>query len=242
MAAALLVGGNDPGLPKVPQSGVSLPAHPVCGPVFHIPCHTERLPSEVVGIELWYSTDGGKTWSKSGDIPRDRTQFEFQAQKAGEHVFAVRVRFKDGSVQPKNNEDLVPEMRAVVAFDSANERREKVVRAVDEAEELDQELTRLELELIRKEMKRLALEPVYSPETAEKIDRLRARLGQIRARLREGGAEQLRAPAGPIPGPSQREPENVIPSVVVPAPLPVVPMAPPVVPEAPPPHAPERPS
>jgi hypothetical protein len=237
MAAALVIGG--------PESGEAIPTYPVRGPVFQLPCRGENLPAEVTGVELWYSTDDGRTWSKSQSIPRDRGHFEFHAQRAGEYAFAVRLRLKDGSIRPKNHTDLVPELKAVVSF--ADERRDKAARASDEADDLDHELIKLELELIRKEMKRLALEPVYGPDAAEKIDRLRTRLRLIR----EMTGAQPRAAAvvptveavpvlRPLPmlppssGTAAPAPDGAEPSR-----LPVVPIAPSIVPAAPPPHAPE---
>lgn len=50
-------------------------------------------------------------------------------------------------------------------------------------DELDNELTRLEIELIQKELKKLANESELSLSAEEKIDRLRVRLSALRARL-----------------------------------------------------------
>ncbi|HXD88331.1 MAG TPA: hypothetical protein VN641_17715 [Urbifossiella sp.] len=60
---------------------------------------------------------------------------------------------------------------------------EKTEPLADTARKLDEELTRLELELIRKEIKSLAGEEGLSADTMKQIDLLRGRLGKAQERL-----------------------------------------------------------
>ena len=102
-------------IPMAVSSSDEIPTYKVLGPTFHIPCKAEMLPPAVVSVELWYSINGGKTWSKSSDILlRDQTHFEFQAQKAGEYLFAPRLRYKNGLARPDNSDELVPQLRVSV--------------------------------------------------------------------------------------------------------------------------------
>jgi hypothetical protein len=68
-----------------------------------------------------------------------------------------------------------------------------------EAKELDEELTRLELELIHKELKRLAEEKGLSPDVEQKIDRLRDRLRNVQERLARNATSPGGSGSGTLP-------------------------------------------
>ena len=108
--------------PLVPLLATSsedeVPTYKAPGSTFRIPCNFNAMPADVVGVELWSSLDGGKTWAKSGDITRDQRLFDFEAGKAGEYLFAPRLRYKDGSLSPHDRADLVPQLRVVVKVGS----------------------------------------------------------------------------------------------------------------------------
>ena len=234
MIAAFATGADEP-------TPLTLEAHKVPGPVFRIPCRTWELPREVVSVELWYSSDRGKTWTKAGEIPRDQKYFEFDSKKAGEYFFTVRLLLKDGSAVPKERDELTPQIRVIVSEDGEQPK----LRLSDEAADLDVELVRLELDLIRKEIKRLAGENL-TPETEQRIDRLRSRLSDIQNRIVGIDRLQTRPSAAPFTAPligdSADRPTTKPNPILLPE-VPTMPMLPPALSPravAPPPHAPER--
>lgn len=233
IAVALAIGAGEP-VPTAPITRDTVPTYPAPGGHFGIPCKMAALPPEIVGVELWFSDNGGKTWAKSGLLLRDQSQFEFRAPKAGEYLFATRLCVHDGSTRPERDKDLVPEMRVVVG--SVSERPKKASREAATVEELDDELTRVELELIRKELKSLSELKGFNPKTEEKIDRLRARLLQARERLRADQKAEI--------GPALPHSDHDFPRAPTPPPAEIprafTPQTGPPLPSLPPPFGPSR--
>lgn len=184
VALALAAGGE-----PVPE------LHKVPGPAFLIPCKVQ-LADQVAEVHLYVSADRGKTWQLYEEITPDKQAFTFVAKKAGEYWFAPRVKKKDGTLLPGDVAELAATQRVAVATGSADEvippplvppptvsPPPRPRTNADAVEELDEELTRVELGLIRKEIKRLADSNSLTPDVEEKIDRLRQRLATISGRM-----------------------------------------------------------
>lgn len=212
--AAALIGGYEP----VP----GLELHKVPGPAFLIPCKVEA--AEVVAVvQLYVSADRGKTWTLHEEIkPVKGASFMFVAKKAGEYWFAPRIQKKDGAYLPTELRELEAAQRVAVATGSGDEdgppvvpqQRVAVVR--NTIDELDEELTRIELEMIRKEIKRLGESNALTPDVEEKIDRLRGRLREVRDRARRDNRDPL------VIGPT-RQPVPFGPELPRPTPVPSIP-------------------
>lgn len=185
VAVAALAAGGEP----VPD------LHKVPGPAFLIPCKVQ-LADQVAEVHLYVSADRGKTWQLYEEITPDKQAFTFVAKKAGEYWFAPRVKKKDGTLLPADVAELAATQRVAVATGSADEvgppplipptvapparPRAAPANAIDE---LDEELNRAELDLIRKEIKKLTEVNSFTPEVEDKIDRLRLRLRIVRDRM-----------------------------------------------------------
>src|SRR5262245_11535526 len=172
-----LSGGQPPRPSLTPAEAETIPLFKVPGPAFKIPCRVPDRTRGVVGVELWVSLDGGRKWTKAEALPWSDTdaakEFEFHAKKSGEHWFAVRVQFKDGRHDPEDVSELVPAQRTWVMAGSDSVGAPKAALTAAALDELDDELNRVELDLIRKEMKRLAASKEFTNEVADQIDRLR---------------------------------------------------------------------
>lgn len=188
LATAVGLAGGQPPRPVLsPPTAEEIPLHKVPGPGFKIPCRVPERKADVAGVELWSSSDGGKTWGRADLLPwsgaetagRARKDFEFHAPKAGEYWFAARVQFTDGRYDPAEVKQLVPAQRVFVLAGDEPPTPEADIstRTLDGlADALDQ----IEMVLIRKEMIRLAGAETLTPEVAERLDRLRARVNVLR--------------------------------------------------------------
>ncbi|MBN9118664.1 MAG: hypothetical protein J0I06_05830 [Planctomycetes bacterium] len=177
MAAALAVGGYDPAPPAPAE------VHKVPGPAFLIPCKVEAADLVAV-VQLWVSADRGRKWELYDEITPDKPAFTFIAKRAGEYWFAPRIKKKDGTMLPADTGELVATQRVAVTTGSDGSEPAARPTLADTADELNDELTRVELELIRKEIKKLSEMKELTPEAEEKFDRLRIRLRDARDRLR----------------------------------------------------------
>jgi hypothetical protein len=211
--------------PEMPEQ--NLPVYRVPGPAFEIPCKVNDRTPDLVAVQLWVSADGGKTWEKYAEIKPDETNFEYHAQKPGEYLFAPRLKFKDGRVTPAVGR-LTPTQRVAVeaGYEPVTPARATLMAKI--ADDLDEELTRIELELIRKEIGQLAATKGLSQETANKIDRLRSRLREAQERLQHRNRatidQPLLPPAVEVPPVRTYRNETLIPPPV--RPVPVSPPAP----------------
>jgi hypothetical protein len=242
LMAVALAGGYEP----VPE------LHKVPGPAFLIPCKVTAADA-VAEVQLWVSADRGKSWQLYESITPATDAFTFVAKKPGEYWFAPRVKKKDGTHLPADVSELAATQRVAVATGDGDGSPPQIpLRPLprpatprDTADELDDELARVELDLIRKEIKRLSESNALTPEAEEKIDRLRVRLKVVRERTRPDplvSVPSAWAPTSPQelpPGP------RVAPSPLLPPPAEAPRVAPRVVPYAdidrgpPPPPVPE---
>src|SRR5688500_12085349 len=78
------------------------------GEVYHVPKHRFEIPirvdplrqSSIRALELYTSTDRGRTWQQSGSATADQTSFPFAAQTDGEYWFIVVVVDKHNRREP----------------------------------------------------------------------------------------------------------------------------------------------
>lgn len=272
VVVAAFISANDPHLPEL----IKLPS----GAGLQIPCAV-REPKEAACVQLYVSDNRGATWALYSEIAPDKDAFVFFPKRGdGEYWFTARVKKKDGTFDPTRVEGSVPMQR--VRFGDGAEKpvaaptqparqyadwtplgvpstpaptvspiRPK--SAMQEVDELAEDLTRLEIALIRKEIKRLAEEKELTQETTDKIDRLRSRLRDLRHQLRDGdnnrgstsGTPAI-APAGYTPSPMAQPsvplppipyvPDDRMPTDIGPSLLPI-PLIPSALPEAPMPRA-----
>jgi hypothetical protein len=180
MVAALTASGYDPA-PEV---------HKIPGPAFQIPCKVDQ-PKEIDRVQLYVSDNRGKTWALYQEITPNEDSFTFYARKPGEYWFTARLKKKDGTLVPTDQAKFVVMQRVAVETGTGYGEPasplpsvKPIATATEIAKELDDELTRVEMELIRKEIKRLAEVKKFTPETGDKIDRLRMRLRDVQAHIR----------------------------------------------------------
>lgn len=141
-----------------------VPLYKTLGPRFQMPLNLAEDQQEVQRVQLWVSSDGGRTWTLSEEIGRDDKWFSYSARRGGEYWFAVRLKDKKGSYNPESTRELTPCQRIFVelGFEPVGLEQKKLQ---DVAVELDVELTRVELGLIRKEMERLSKMKRFRPDT-----------------------------------------------------------------------------
>jgi hypothetical protein len=231
LTAALAVGAYEP----VPTPAAPTDIHKVPGPAFLIPCKVAAA-DRVTHVQLWVSADRGQKWDLYEEITPDKPAFTFIAKKPGEYWFAPRIKKKDGTLSPADTAELVATQRVAVATgsDSPEPPARPLARptakptTAEAVAELDDELTRVELELIRKEIKRLSEEKELTPEAEDKFDRLRGRLRDLRERLRPDRdySGTTAGPWGPATASPALPPPAVVPSTT-PAPPPDDPRIPP---------------
>lgn len=221
MTAALAAGGYEP---------VAAEVYKVPGPAFQIPCKVDRAES-VARVQIWVSANQGKTWEQWEEFAPDTSAFTYSANRPGEYWFAPRLKTKDGTFIPADAKALVPQCRVAVATGSESESWVPVQPTAGEVvSELDNELTRVELTLIRKELKRLAEEKALTPDVEIKIDRLRGRLREARDRLNR--SDYRLPPATTLPTLPTLPIDQLLPSIngseplTVPLPVPARPVAP----------------
>jgi len=249
VAVALAIGADEP-VPPLPQPYVSADpkrfadgpsdAFKVPGPYFKVPCTVHR-PDEVELVQVYVSDTQGKKWELVRELTPDKDSFTFGAKRPGEYWFATRLKDKAGQFEPAETQDLIPELRVQVATGTNAPIAPAKPNIADTVKELDDELTRAELDLIRREIKNLMQATDLSPMTEERIDRLRARLKQARERLsndqiRRSNLDRTLFPPAGAPEPAARDNDLIPPQI-----LPVTPIPVPARPVAPMPRAPERP-
>jgi hypothetical protein len=203
LTTALAVGSSDPAPAPEPQRrDEPAPVYTLNTPEFRIPVNFARVkPEQARSVLLFVSADRGQTWSQHAEITPDQKVFEFSAKEAGEYWFVPVVVHKDGTRDPADVPGAVPVLKVRVDDVGApaaaprpgrppeparptTTRETRLTRLAEETESLDEELAKLELDLIRKEMKRLAGLKELTVEEMDRIDRLRSRLGDLRHRIR----------------------------------------------------------
>jgi hypothetical protein len=226
VAAAALAAGYDP---------VSdIPVHKTPGPAFQIPCKVDGIKA-VESVQLFVSDNRGKTWTLYEEITPDKAAFTFLARKPGEYWFTARLKKKDGTLDPADTANFAVMQRVAVETGTGYEPpppaptkpapTKRSPAAV--ADELDAELIQLELDLIRKEIKRLSESKEFTRETEDKIDRLHQRLSEIRMRLRRDDKPGTTLPGSTLPLLPSSPDDSRIPPAVVPAdPFAIIPVAP----------------
>lgn len=171
-----------------------LPTHTVEGAAIQIPVELDRLREqspEANEVQLFVSSDRGSTWKpgsmKSVADLRQNNMLYYQAAKPGEYWFAVRVRRSDGSVSPTDPADFSPLL--IVNF----VRRGVAGGPAEQVPGLEDELDRVEIDLIRREVRRLAAAKEGTIGALGEVDQLRDRLRRLRARGQERSPTVTRA-------------------------------------------------
>ena len=206
LTALLIPGSYDPAPegfsfnPVISEAGI--PYYAVPGPTFRIPFNIHRLdPDSVEQLRLYVFTDGGRSWAFSASATPDQGGFEFTAKAAGEHCFAVQVKRKTGRLDPSEVALFQPQI--VVAV-KQGEPEPPAVALDAEAAKLSDDLTRIELDLIRKELKLIAAADRLTPKTMDRIDALKLRLymvqNQVQMRAALAAVGRWNDPPSPGPG------------------------------------------
>jgi hypothetical protein len=207
-----------------------VPFYTTPGCAVRFPCIVDK-PATVERVQMYVSDNRGKTWTLYEEITPDQKAFFFQARKPGEYWFTLRTKKRDGTFDPAHPAKLVVMQRVAFETGTGTDSAALPKPTAEIANELDDELTRLELELIRKEIKRLAGEGQLTPDTEQKIDRLRARLSEARDRLRS--REPLRAAPPTLSDPLVGSTEDRIPNSLRSVDPPPFKPLPPIIPTAP---------
>lgn len=103
-------------------------------------------------IQLWVSSDRGRTWEASERATPDRDSFPFRAPSDGEYWFAVRTMDTRGRLFPADEDDVVPRLKVVVDSTppslvlALKDRRGSIVRLRYEARDENLDLTKLHLQ------------------------------------------------------------------------------------------------
>lgn len=214
LVAAVALAGYDP--------APGVPVHKAPGPAFSIPCRVDGA-KDIERVQLYVSNSRGETWSLYEEITPDKGAFTFLARKPGEYWFTARIKKKDGTFDPADPTKFVVMQRVAVETGAGYEPPAPPLpppSATAIVEQLEAELNQVELDLIRKEIKRLSELKEFSREAEARIDRLRYRLQEVSTRLR--GENTPRAIDTTIP-PVSGIPPSAIPSVQ-PESRPVAPM------------------
>jgi hypothetical protein len=82
--------------------------------VFRIPFQADPGPPRLKEVQLYYSTDQGRTWQPSGSAAPDKGLFTFTADHDGLYWFAVRTVDLDGRPYPLSMDGARPGLRVVV--------------------------------------------------------------------------------------------------------------------------------
>jgi hypothetical protein len=173
--------------------GIAPPAQDAV-PVYEVTTRSITIPVQlnrgqnVRYVALFVSTNEGQTWKLHARIDPLVGQFVFEAPKSGEYWFAAKVVYQDGRADPDDG-NLHPQLRVRVTLPEQPRVGTPPPLLVPpqakpskeaELDELDDELNRIEMDLIRKEIRRLAASKELTPEVMERIDVLRERLDRLR--------------------------------------------------------------
>src|SRR5262245_19398433 len=158
LAAGLTALGSDP----LVADRDPVPFYEITTSQFAIPVKVS-LPGNVTAVDLYVSTDRGDTWVMEGRVRPDGRPFLFHAPKSGEYWFAPLLRLTDGNTSPADIRDLRVNLRVRVTLPDVREVSPPPLNAPTaakprletELDSLDEELNRLEMDLIRKELRRL---------------------------------------------------------------------------------------
>jgi hypothetical protein len=112
LLTCLLVGGLalEKARAQDPASGVIFFQHRQ----FNIPFKNDERNLNVVELRLYVSTDQGRNWKLSTRAAPDAKQFRFNAPQDGLYWFAVQTVDKQGSLQPRAESDLKPNLKVIV--------------------------------------------------------------------------------------------------------------------------------
>lgn len=75
---------------------------------FWIPFEPEGAVQRLRQVELYYSTDQGRTWRHVQSVAPNERGFQFYAERDGSYAFAVRTVDVDGRAHPAGTETLQP--------------------------------------------------------------------------------------------------------------------------------------
>jgi hypothetical protein len=82
--------------------------------VFLIPFETEPADRRLQQIQLYFSSDLGRTWVPYANATPDRRGFEFHAEKDGIYWFALRTLDQEGHAYPATLDALQPGLKVCV--------------------------------------------------------------------------------------------------------------------------------
>lgn len=82
--------------------------------VFHIPFDIEPSKPRPRQIQLYVSTDLGRTWLQAGQATAEHRGFAFTANRDGLYWFTVRIIESDGRANPATTDGMQPQVRVFV--------------------------------------------------------------------------------------------------------------------------------
>jgi hypothetical protein len=82
--------------------------------VFQIPYHTDARDNRIDQLQLFVSTDQGRTWQASNVATPDKHFFRFEAEADGLYWFTVRTRDRSGRYYPATLEGAKPSLKVIV--------------------------------------------------------------------------------------------------------------------------------
>lgn len=98
-----LAGGADPA--RGPEGRVQVDSY-LGYPRFKIPFNVESAGADLAEVQLWVSTDAGKTWQMHGAAKPEDRQFDFRAAAEGVYFFSVQTVDARGNSFPSQNPPL----------------------------------------------------------------------------------------------------------------------------------------
>jgi hypothetical protein len=83
--------------------------------VFRIPFNiSPERRNGIESLELWHSSDEGKTWQCADQVKPGASSFIYRASQEGMHWFTVRTRATNGRANPEQITDLRPTMKVLI--------------------------------------------------------------------------------------------------------------------------------
>src|SRR5205085_4287068 len=81
---------------------------------FKIPFNTGPGSARLKQLQLYLSTDQGRTWQQSTSAPPEQGHFRFSAERDDEFWFTVQTQDTDGKLYPPSLDGAAPSLKVVI--------------------------------------------------------------------------------------------------------------------------------